>query len=298
MGQQGIRGRVVRNALMKRYTSMKVGGAVPYLFYPEDEEDVITGMRWLRDRGVSYRFLGNGTNVIVSDAGMDVGLMRVTRMRHLRFTRTEGGALVKASAGLPLKTLIKECAARGLSGMEMLFGIPGTVGGAIKMNAGSFAVSVSDSLQSVRLADRNGAIRSLGKREMEFGYRSSSVGRGQCVLEAAFRLTDADPGRIKADMEFVWRQRREKHPMEMASAGSIFKNRNGAPSWKYIDKAGLRGFRIGNACVSEKHANFIVNMGNATASDVKRLIDTVKQGVRDATGVVLEEEVELWGFDG
>jgi UDP-N-acetylmuramate dehydrogenase len=111
-------------------------------------------------------------------------------------------------------------------------------------------------------------------------------------------LVDRDPARIKADMEHVWRERLEKHPMEMPSAGSIFKNKNGNPAWIYIDQAGLRGFRIGGACISEKHPNFIVNTGNATASDVLGLIDAAKKRVKEAVGIILEEEVELWGFDG
>ncbi len=293
-----IKGQVVTNVSMKRYTSMKVGGLVPYLFYPEDEEDVTTAMKWLRDRDNSFRFLGNGTNVVVADQGMPIGVIRVTRIRHLRITEGGGGALVETSAGLSLATLIRECCERGLSGLEKLYGIPGTVGGAIKMNAGSFAASVSDCLKAVRLVNRNGIIYDIEKKEMEFGYRSSFVGTGQCVLAATFEMTNADPARIKADMDHVWQERLEKHPMDVPSAGSVFRNRNGSSTWKYIDQAGLRGLRVGGACVSEKHPNFIVNTGNATASDVKELIDAVKKGVREATGIALEEEVELWGFNG
>jgi len=293
-----IRGQVVRDASMKRYTSMRVGGHVPYLLYPEDEEDVTAAMRWLRDLDLPFRFLGNGTNVVVADEGMPVGVIRITRIRSLRFSGTTAGALVEASAGLPLSTLIRESADRGLSGLEKLYGIPGTIGGAIKMNAGSFSASVSDCLKSVRLANRNGTIRSVEKKEMEFGYRTSFVGVGQCVLAATFEMADADPGRIKADMDKVWGERLEKHPMDLPSAGSVFRNRNGGPAWKYIDQAGLRGFRVGGACVSEKHPNFIVNIGHATASDVAGLIDAVKRRVWETTGVSLEEEVEMWGFDG
>lgn len=292
-----IKGQIVRDASMKRYTSMRVGGHVPYLVYPQDEQDVTTAMRWFRDRDMAFRFLGNGTNVVVADAGMPIGVIRITRIRHLRFTKTARGALVEAAAGLPLNSVIRECCSRGLSGLERLYGIPGTVGGAIKMNAGSFAVSVSDCLKSVRLANRNGAIVVMEKKEMEFGYRTSFVASGQCVLEAQFELTDADPERIKADMEYVWHERLEKHPMDLPSAGSVFKNKSGSATWKYIDQAGLRGLTIGGACVSDKHPNFIVNTGNATASDIKDLIETVKKGVRQATGVALEEEVEMWGFN-
>ncbi len=175
MEPQGIRGRVLRNVSMKRYTSMRVGGAVPYLFYPEDESDLAAAIAWLADLGLPFRFLGNGTNVIVADSGFAAGLIRVSRMSHLRIGMTEGGALVTAGAGLPLKSLIRSCAARGLSGLEKLFGIPGTVGGALKMNAGSFGAAISDCLISLRSTDAGGEVRTQRKDEMRFGYRSSSI---------------------------------------------------------------------------------------------------------------------------
>ncbi len=296
MEQQGIRVKMIRNAPMKRYTSMRVGGSVPYLFYPEGEGEITTIMEWLRRRGTPFRLLGNGTNVIVADGGVNAGVIRTTRIRHLRFRKTNGGALVEAAGGLPLRALIGESQRRGLSGLEKLYGIPGTVGGAVRMNAGSFGVSVSDCLRSVRVVDHAG-VRTMARGDIGFGYRTSSFGNGQCVVEATFELLDGDPQRIKAEMESLWRLRVQKHPMEMPSAGSVFKNTNGVACWRLIDRAGLRGLKIGGARVSEKHANFIVNTGGAKASDVRDLIETVKRRVREATGVGLEEEVELWGFD-
>jgi UDP-N-acetylmuramate dehydrogenase len=286
---------MIRDASMKRYTSMKVGGPVAFLCYPEDEADVTSAMEWLSGRGLTMRFLGNGTNVVVADRGLNAGLIRITRIRHLRVRKTTGGGVVDAAGGLPLKALIRECCRRGLSGLENLYGIPGTVAGAVKMNAGSFGVSVSDCLGSVRLVDSDG-IRTVDREEMHFGYRTSSFGRRECILSASFRLVDGDPESLEAAMDHYWRARVEKHPMDFPSAGSIFKNTDG-PAWRAIDAAGLRGFRIGGACVSEKHSNFVINTGGARAHDVKRLIDTVKTRVLEATGVALEEEVELWGFD-
>jgi UDP-N-acetylmuramate dehydrogenase len=210
---------------------------------------------------------------------------------------TETGALVTAGAGLPLKSLIRSCAARGLTGVEKLFGIPGTVGGALKMNAGSFGAAISDCLVSLTYMDERGEVTTRRKDGMGFGYRSSSIPDRACVIEATFGLAHAEAARIQADMDYVWHERLRKHPMEMPSAGSVFKNAHGSPCWTYIDRAGLRGYRVGAACVSEKHPNFIVNMGGASASDVVRLIETVKNRVAEATGVTLEEEVELWGFD-
>ncbi len=282
---------------MKRYTSMRVGGAVPYLFYPVDERDLSNIVHWCGRKRLPYRFLGNGTNLIIADRGVKAGVIRMTRMRHLHFRTTDDGAIARAAGGLPLKTLIARCAGRGLAGLQKLFGIPGTVGGAVKMNAGSFGVAVSDCLLSVRVMDGNGSIRSIDRKRLDFGYRTSPFKNDDCVVEASFRLKADSPERIKSDMDDVWGQRCEKHPMDFPSAGSIFRNKNGVPCWKRIDEAGLRGLAIGGACVSKKHANFIINTGGASADDVRRLIDRVKKDVKAATGVALQEEVELWGFD-
>jgi UDP-N-acetylmuramate dehydrogenase len=296
-GHPVIRGNIIVQASMKRYTSMKVGGAAPYLIYPRDEQDVLAAMEWLSEWKLPVRFFGNGTNVIVSDEGIGYGLIRITRMRHLSFIPAGDGVIVEVSGGFSLKTLIRECVRRGYGGLEKLYGIPGTVGGAVKMNAGSFGVCVSDHLLSVRLVSSGGAIRKVAKKDLGFGYRHSSLKPDEGVLEAAFELKADDPVRIKADMDYVWKERLDKHPMDLPSAGSVFKNALVAPCWKYIDMAGCRGLRVGGAAVCEKHANFIVNTGNANASDVKGLIAAVKDCVREATGILLEEEVEFWGFD-
>jgi UDP-N-acetylmuramate dehydrogenase len=292
-----IRGEVLKNVPMKRYTSMKVGGRAPYLFYPADGKDAARCVLMLREKQMDFRFLGNGTNVIVADTGVNQALIRMSRMGHVRFAKTTDGAIVNVSGGMGLKRLIRECAERGLAGMEKLYGIPGTVGGALRMNAGSFGVSISGCLRSVVAVDGNGTMRSMDTREITFGYRASSFGRTDCILGASFQLKDGDRKEIGAVMEQVWRERRERHPMDLPSSGSIFKNREGKPCWQYIDQAGLRGLRIGDACVSEKHPNFIVNMGKATAADIRRLIEGVKKSVFEKTGVSLEEEVEFWGFD-
>jgi len=296
MEWEGIRGRVMRNVSMRRYTSMKVGGPVPYLVYPEDEKDLVRTLDWFRGQGIGVRFLGNGTNVIVADRGIDAGLVRITRMNHMRFNSTATGALVEAGGGLSLKRLIKGCHSRGLSGLEKLYGIPGTVGGAVRMNAGSFGVSMDRCLKSVRVVDHGGA-RTIERENLQFGYRKSPFRSIECIVEAPFEMTTGDPARIKADMDYVWHQRMEKHPMDLPSAGSVFKNREGTPCWKYVDEAGLRGATVGGACISSKHANFIVNMGHARGTDIKGLIDRVKKDVLETSGVLLEEEVELWGFD-
>lgn len=298
MEWKDIKGTVLNNVSMKRYTSMKVGGPVKYMVYPRDEADVITTARVFREEGIGCRFLGNGTNIIVHDKGLDEAMIRPTRIQHIAYRKTEGGAFVDAAAGIPLKSLIRDNARRGLSGLEKLFWIPGTVGGAVKMNAGSFGSWISDHLETVRLADGTGTPLSVSREDMGFGYRTSRVHPSECVLSACFLLHHRNKEEIDRDMEYVYSERKKRHPMDFPSAGSVFKGVDGEPAWKFIERAGLKGLRIGGAMISEKHANFIINTGSATAMNIKLLIDTVKNRVFESTGTLLEEEVELWGFNG
>ncbi|HOT43012.1 MAG TPA: UDP-N-acetylmuramate dehydrogenase [Syntrophorhabdaceae bacterium] len=297
MDWTGIKGAVLRDVPMKRYTSMKVGGSVRYMVYPIDEEDLLGVVTRLSENGISYRFLGNGTNVIVNDSGLEEAVIRVIRINILRHRYHGDSCTVTVSGGMSLKRFITDCARRGLSGLEKLYWIPGTVGGGIKMNAGSFGSSISDHLLDVVVFNRDSGFKTIAKDDMSFGYRRSSVRRNDCVFMARFNLHKRDKGAILEDMDYVYRERKTRHPMEFPSSGSVFKSVGGEPAWRFIEKAGLKGMRIGNACVSEKHANFIINLGGATARDIKRLIHRIKGEVFERFGVLLEEEVEFWGFD-
>ncbi len=298
MEWKGIKGSILEDVPMKRYTSMRVGGQAKYLVYPQDEADMTAILRLLREEGMDHRILGNGTNIIVSDEGLKETLIRITKMRYLKFAKTKTGAAVKVSGGMPLKKLIRECADRGLAGLEKLYWIPGTVGGGIKMNAGSFGQSISDTLEEVTVADRSGRSVRWERKDLDFGYRKSPIGPDDCVLSARFVLTERDKKEISADMDYVCNERKRRHPMEYPSAGSVFRGVNGEPAWKFIEAAGLKGLTIGGACVSEKHANFIINLGSARAKDIKNLMERIKTEVYEKLGVTLVEEVELWGFHG
>jgi UDP-N-acetylmuramate dehydrogenase len=297
MTDWGIKGAVLTDVPMKRYTSMKVGGPAKYLLYPADEADLLTAIGALRKKGIGYRFLGNGTNVIVHDKGFKGALIRTTRMQCLQHEKTNEGALVEVSGGSSLRRFIEDNAKRGLAGLEKLYWIPGTVGGGIKMNAGSFGASISDTLERVTVVNGSGRIRSVGKEDLSFDYRRSPVKSTECAISATFRLKLREKKEILEEMEYVLNERKKRHPMEFPSSGSIFKSVDGRAAWQFVEKAGLRGFRIGGAAVSEKHTNFIVNLGHATAEDIKTLIERVKKEVFEKTGVRLEEEVELWGFE-
>lgn len=297
MDWTGIRGKILENVSMKRYTSMKVGGYAKYMMYPLDLDDIVNMVDKLKKYGIKYRFLGNGTNVIVNDGILNEAIIRVTRIRMLT-KRKEGDAWkVKVSAGTSLKRFISYCAELGLSGLERLYFIPGTIGGGIKMNASSFGASISDCLESVEVLRNNSGLLKMERKDLSFGYRKSSIGVSDCVVSAQFILHRRDKKEILKDMEYVYTERKKRHPVEYPSSGSIFKSVNGEPAWKFIERANLKGLRVGGACVSEKHGNFIINLGDATAQDIKALIDMVKKEVFEKFGVTLEEEVELWGFE-
>ena len=298
MEWKGIKGTVMAEVPMKRYTSMRVGGPAQLLLYPADRGDLSAMIERLKNLGIPYRFLGNGTNIIVSDEGIREALIRITKMNRLHFTKTPDGAIAEVGGGYSLKRFIRECAKRGLGGLEKLYWIPGSVGGGVRMNAGSFGQSISDTLIGIDVLNDRGEILEKGVRFEDFGYRKSPVGRNECVISGRFRLKAADVTELEDDMERVYRERKERHPMEYPSAGSVFKAAGGRSAWWFVEKAGLRGYRIGDACVSEKHTNFIVNLGHARARDIAALIRKIKEEVFSKLGVKLEEEVELWGFNG
>ncbi len=288
----------MKDVPMKRYTSMRVGGPARMLLYPADRADLQAMVRRLRDSGIPYRFLGNGTNIIVSDDGIGDALIRLSRMARLHFTKTPDGAIAEVGGGFSLKRFIRECARRGLGGLEKLYWIPGSVGGGIRMNAGSFGQSISDTLTGIAVLDGRGQVIEKETAPGDFGYRASLVKQSECVISGRFQLKNADRAQLERDMDYVYRERKLRHPMDYPSAGSVFKGVNGQSAWWFVEEAGLRGYRIGDACVSDKHTNFIINMGHARARDIAALIKKIKDEVLARFGVTLEEEVELWGFNG
>jgi UDP-N-acetylmuramate dehydrogenase len=297
MEWKGIRGQVLEGVPMRRYTSMKVGGPAKYMVYPADADDLSAVIGLAQKKGIVRRLLGNGTNIIVGDRGLDAVVIRTTRVRQMHFKKTAAGATVQVAGGTALARLIRESVDRGLAGLERLYGIPGTVAGAIKMNAGSFRTTISDHLRSVTYMDGSRRVGTRDKDSCGFGYRVSGFTSSETILSGLFELTHGDKAQLKKETEYVWTERWKKHPMDLASAGSIFKNSSRSPAWNYIDKAGLRGLRIGDACISEKHPNFIVNLGNASAADIVNLIRVAKNEVYEKLGVAMEEEVEFWGCD-
>lgn len=287
---------------MSGHTSFCIGGPADALAYPVDRNDLVLLLREVRGQGRKYLVIGGGTNLLVRDGGYRGVLINLQRMVELeveREYRSIGGAfvVVKAEAGVGLPKLTQFAAEQGLSGLEFATGIPGTLGGAVCMNAGTAAGEVGDVIDSVTLVSPDGGIITRSRDEMGFGYRTSNIPEGHIVLDVRMILRREDREKIRARMRELLDKRRKHQPSGMPSAGSVFKNPQEEAAGRLIEAAGLKGRTIGGAQVSEKHANFIVNTGKATAADVLKLMDVVKQTVLEAHGVRLEPELKIIGED-
>jgi UDP-N-acetylmuramate dehydrogenase len=207
----------------------------------------------------------------------------------------QGGALVRVEAGVPVAEVVRVAARDGFTGMEFCAGIPGSVGGAVMMNAGAYGSEIRDVIEEATLMNGRGELLRREKKELAFAYRKLNLPEGMIVVGAAFALRQGDPVKIRERVADILSKRGRKHPLEYPNAGSIFKNPEGGPAGRIIEEAGLKGARIGGAMVSEKHGNFIVNVGKASAADIVALIELVKEKVREQTGISLETEVRVIG---
>lgn len=277
---------------MSRHTSFRIGGPAQLLVTPSVEQlPLVVG--WCRRQSVPYTVIGNGSNLLVGDGGIR-GITIVMGVRASGIT--VDGTKVRAAAGALLAKAALAAADAGLTGMEFAAGIPGSIGGAVVMNAGAYGGEMKDIVTAVRVLTKDGEVVTRQAAELEFGYRCSAIMENQdIVLEAVLELTPGDRAAIGARMQELKGQRTEKQPLEWPSAGSTFKRPQGYFAGKLIMDAGLRGFRVGDAQVSEKHCGFIVNRGQATAEDVEKLIHEVQQRVRDQFGVELTPEVRRIG---
>ncbi|MBE6680379.1 MAG: UDP-N-acetylmuramate dehydrogenase [Ruminococcaceae bacterium] len=278
---------------MKRVTSFRIGGNADLAVYPADTEAFIFGINAARNLGVPYIVIGNGSNTLASDKGFRGCVFVTTDMRKV----TIDGEYLTAGCGCLLGSVGTNASTSGLSGAEFANGIPGTVGGAVYMNAGAYGGQMSDIIQSTECYDiDSGEVLTLDNTAQNFGYRHSIfMEKNYIVLSATFKLTRGNPDEIKAKMNEYLRARRDKQPLEFPSAGSVFKRPEGHFAGKLIEDAGLKGTSVGGAMVSPKHAGFIVNTGDATASDVFALIEIIKEKVYSMFGVMLECEIRFVG---
>ena len=278
---------------MSRHTTFRVGGPADFFVTPKAKEEVRDVICICKEAGMPYYIIGNGSNLLVSDAGYRGVIVQI--YKEMNEVKVEGD-LVKAQAGALLSGIAAKALGAELSGFEFASGIPGTIGGACVMNAGAYGGEMKDVLESVTVLTDEGKIIELGRNELELGYRTSVIAKkGYIVLGAVLKLERGDGEKIKTYMDELKEKRVTKQPLEYPSAGSTFKRPEGYFAGKLIEDAGLRGFQVGGAQVSEKHCGFVINRDHATAADIMELMRQVQIRVKENSGVDLEPEVKRLG---
>ncbi|MDR1193343.1 MAG: UDP-N-acetylmuramate dehydrogenase [Peptococcaceae bacterium] len=281
-------------APLAAYTSWRLGGPARLLIWPDDPDTCRQLVDYCRRQGYPVLFLGRGTNLLVADTGVEAAVLHTGSLTDVEWD----GDTVRAAAGLPLARLAEAAGERGLTGLEFAGGIPGSLGGALVMNAGAYGGQMSDLTRSVRALDPAGRLHDLTGPELGYGYRASRLrGQGWLVLSGSLTLRPGDRAEIQARTAAYLARRREKQPLELPSGGSVFRNPTGEGAGRFIERAGLKGRRLGQMQVSPKHANFIVNLGGGTAAAAKALIEEIQAEVARRFQVELEREVVFWGFD-
>jgi len=282
---------IMENEPMRKHTSFKIGGNAEVLIRPKNTEELIHIWKTCSEKEIPLTVLGDGTNVLVSDNGISGVTVLTNRMDGIK----TDGSRITASAGIRLAKLAEEAAKAGLNGLAFASGIPGTVGGAVYMNAGAYGYDISSFCETVTVLTDSG-VTVIPSEEMGFGYRKSKIQQGgMLVLEAVFKLEQGDTTKIREEMADLNNRRRATQPLDFPSAGSTFKRPDGYFAGKLIQDSGLKGYSIGGAQVSEKHAGFIINKGNAAAKDVMALIEHVRREVHEKFGVWLEPEIRILG---
>lgn len=285
--------RVRKDEPMSVHTTFRVGGPADFFVSVKNVEEITAVLNLCRTENLLYYVLGNGSNLLVGDKGYRGVIIQLCR--DINQIAVEGSRLT-VQAGALLSRIANEAMAGGLTGFEFAAGIPGTLGGAVVMNAGAYGGEMKDVLETVTVLTPDGEVLTLQKEELELGYRTSIVARkNYIVLEAVISLHEGDTASIKARMDELKEQRITKQPLEFASAGSTFKRPEGYFAGKLIQDAGLKGFTVGGAQVSEKHSGFVINRGNATAADIIELMKQVSEKVMEKFGVRLEPEVKRLG---
>lgn len=306
---------VQENIVLAPYTTYKIGGPARYFIVAENEEDIVKAALAAKETGTPFFILGGGSNLLISDKGFD-GL--VVKIHNSKFMIHDSA--LEADAGVDMPVLVCETTRRGLKGLEWAGGLPGTLGGAIRGNAGAFGGEIKDNILEVKALDAEGNIKSFAKGKCGFSYRSSIFKeQGMIVLSAKIQLMYSDPSKIGEEAEDHIRYRKERHPLEYPNAGSVFKNcdcnifsenERGrfehvikidpfpvVPTAYLLSEAKLKGVSFGGAMISEKHPNFIVNCGSATSNDIIRLMEIAKECIREKFGIDLEAEIQLVGFE-
>ena len=282
------------NALMKEHINFEVGGPADILLIPSKVEQIIESIKICKENNIPYFVMGNGSNLLVKDGGIRGVVIKLTGLTNLEVNKEE----IKADCGVMLKELSDKALENSLTGLEFACGIPGSVGGAVFMNAGAYNGEIKNVIKEAEVITSSGEIITLSKDELELGYRTSKVMKdNSIVINATFKLEKGNKEEIKETIDDLTKKREEKQPLEYPSAGSTFKR----PEWyfagKLIQDSGLKGYSIGGAAVSSKHSGFVINKGNATAKDILDLIAYIQEKVKKQFGVELHTEVRIIGED-
>ncbi len=291
-----VSGKILFDEPMCRHTSIGVGGIADVLIFPRDIEVLSQVISYLKDSSVPFVPVGNCTNLIVRDGGYRGVLVSLRELTAINYQPSDYRSIY-AEAGVPLSKIVDLSIKRSLTGMEFCAGIPGSVGGGVKMNAGASGNELKSVVEMVFLMNGGGEIKIAGENELKFEYRNLDLPEGTVILGARFLLTRGSRKKIQGKISEIINMRRGKHPLEYRSAGSIFKNLPDISAGKIIDDIGLKGIRVGGAKISEKHGNFIVNSGRAKTKEIISLIDMTQKKVLEERGVFLETEVKIIGED-
>lgn len=289
-----VRGRLVEGACLSRLSWFRTGGPAEVLFEPADEADLVNFLRRLSS-DVPVTVIGVGSNLLVRDGGVKGVVIRLGRaFADIRMR----GDIVKAGAAAMDVHVAKAAARAGVAGLEFLVGVPGTVGGALRMNAGAYGQEIKDVLAHAHAVDRYGHIHEFRSSDFGFSYRHTKIRPDMIFLSASFHVRSGQPEEVQARMVEINDQRKDTQPIGTRTGGSTFKNPKGKKAWELIDAAGCRGLKVGDAQVSEKHCNFLINLGEATAADVENLGELVREKVRSHSGIELQWEIQRIGEPG
>ncbi len=282
---------VKRDEPMTPHTWFRLGGPARYFIEPKNQTQLLDVIHRCRQESLPIYVLGRGSNLLVADEGVNGAVVHLTRNHFGKIT--VNGNVLRAEAGADLRELVQYAARHGLSGMEALVGIPGSIGGAVRMNAGGRFGDIGSTVEKVRLIDSSGFEFEREQKDIFFGYRTTNI-LAMFIMEAEFSLVPGDPEKIGKLLKEIWMLKKNSQPMSTRNAGCVFKNPRALSAGALIDKVGLKGTRIGGAVISERHANFILAEDGATSTDILKLIDLMREKVRQRFEVELELELEIW----
>lgn len=281
---------------LARYTTVKVGGPADIFFYPNNLEQLKKGIQFCKSYKIPYFIIGNGSNLLIRDGGIRGFVIKLNRcLNNFKFEEQQDEIFLDVEAGVSLAKVVELSKQQGFSGMESLYGIPGTVGGALIMNAGTREGEIGEKIESVVVIDSSGELKTYQKKQLKFEYRSFKIPRSEVAIQVRLRLTRSTPEKVAEHISFFQKRRHETQPLGEPSMGSVFKNPPKKFAAELIEELGLKGIRVGGARVSEKHSNWIVNEGGATAKDVIALIGLIKDKVKEQAAIRLETEVKIVG---